>query len=89
MDFRRSTPIEPKGIQLPDDDEFREKVKTIEHKVLRKANISKEYKCISKMIGKGQMGVITKVRCLKDDIPELHNKVMICKMINLKEKEWY
>jgi len=32
------------------------------------------------------MGTIVKVRCLKDN--ENKGKIMICKMITLKEKEW-
>ena len=86
MDQAASGAVRPKGFQLPDDDEFKEELKKIGDRILRKDDVTKEYKCISKMIGSGQMGTIVKVRCLKEG--DNKGKVMICKMITLKEPEW-
>jgi len=60
-------------------------MKEIQKNILRPVDVTKEYKCLGKMMGAGLMGTIVPVRGL---VGLNKGKVLICKMVEHKEEGW-
>lgn len=58
-------------------------MKEVQKNILRKVDVTKEYKCVGRLQGSGLMGNIVKVKSLKDG--PMKGQILICKMVKKRD----